>query len=240
MDQLALELEDLFDENSDSSYSHQLSQSRASDIHAAFFLQTPPTAPQLANRQRGAQLLRAIMVTAALPSRTCDFTLQVIDLTQGGSNAVVERVTHADLLAMVAAVYIYVKVRYTTGQRNLHSLLQLLEAHTPRQPSKKTNIYSGKSSTKALPTAAPGVRSGTLHAHGVERHLPDDNNFNLEKSNTLGARRNRHSSPRSRCISTAHVDSVPFCATSEAGKVGMAAWFVPVLVYSWLSSKYEQ
>ena len=59
-------------------------------------LQAPPTVPQLTHRQRGARLLRALMVKAVLPRQTCEFTLSQ-RLTQGWSNAVAERITHADL-----------------------------------------------------------------------------------------------------------------------------------------------
>ena len=93
-------------------HSHQLSESRA-----------PPTVPQFAHWQRGAQLLRALVVTAALPSQTCEFTLQFIDLTFWQSILL-----HTDLLAMVAAVYIYIKLRNTPEQRYLHNLPPLLEA----------------------------------------------------------------------------------------------------------------
>ena len=56
------------------------------------------------------------MVTAAVPPQSCEFTLQVIDLTQGWSNAVADRITHTDQLAMAAVAYIHGKLRYTPGQ----------------------------------------------------------------------------------------------------------------------------
>ena len=79
----------------------------------------------------------ALMVAAALPPQTREFTLQVIDLTQGWSNAVADSITHTDLLATVAAVSIYVTLRFTPGQRNLHRLPQLLEAFCSAALAKK-------------------------------------------------------------------------------------------------------
>ena len=86
--------------------------------------------PAISVRERRVQLLRGLMVTAARPRWTCEYALQVIDLTQGWSNAVAERITHTDLLAVVAAVHIFVKLRYTPWQRYLHCLPQLLEGFT--------------------------------------------------------------------------------------------------------------
>ena len=99
MDQHTLEVENLFDDNSVSSLNLEREMYTQHP-----FLQAPPPVPQLAYWQRCARLLRALTVTAALPSQTYDLTLQVIDLTQGLSNAVAESITHRDLLALVAAV----------------------------------------------------------------------------------------------------------------------------------------
>ena len=125
----ALELEDLFDDNSVSSYTvtHSLNLERQVCTQRAF-LQAPPAVSHVTHRQRGARLLRALVVTGTLPPQTCEFTLQVIDVTQGWSNAVAERINHTDLLAMVAAVYVFVELRYTPKQRYLRSLCQGLEA----------------------------------------------------------------------------------------------------------------
>ena len=113
MDHHALELGDLCDDNSVSSYTVTDSLNLQGELYTRrAFLQAPPAGPHLVHRQRGARLLRALMVTAALPLQTRDFTLQVIDLTQGWSNAVAERVARADFLAVVAAVCINVKLRH--------------------------------------------------------------------------------------------------------------------------------
>ena len=66
-----------------------------------------------------------------------------------------ERITHTDLLAMVVAVYIYVKLRYTPGQRYLHSLPQLLEAFAAqllrRSPHARQHSKMNISSNRSTP-----------------------------------------------------------------------------------------
>ena len=81
MNQHALELEDLFDDNSVSSYTitNSLNLEGLGYTQRAF-LQAPFAVP------RGAWPQLALVVTAALSSslpHTCEFTLQVIDLTEG-------------------------------------------------------------------------------------------------------------------------------------------------------------
>ena len=74
MDQHALELEDLFDDNSVSSSTVTISLNLEREVYTQrAFLQAPPAFPQLAHRQQGAGLLRALMVAAALPLQTCEF-----------------------------------------------------------------------------------------------------------------------------------------------------------------------
>ena len=105
----------LFEDGSVSSFTVTNSLNLEREVHTQrALLQAPPTVPQLARRKRGARLPRALMVTAALPHETCQFSLQVIDLTQGWSNAVTEQITHTDLLAIIAVVSIYVKLRFYT------------------------------------------------------------------------------------------------------------------------------
>ena len=106
---------------------NSLSLENQVNTHRAF-LRAPPTVQQLAHRHRGARLLCAFMVIAALSLQTCEFTPQVIDSTRGWSDALAERITHTDLLAMVAAVNVCVNMHCTLGQRYLYSLPQLLEA----------------------------------------------------------------------------------------------------------------
>ena len=76
----------------------------------------------MVNRQRGTRLLRSLTVAYALPDRTFEFSLQVVDLTQGWSDAMTEQIAYADLLAMVAAVYIHLGLRFTTKQRHTGAL----------------------------------------------------------------------------------------------------------------------
>ena len=87
-----------------------------------------PTAAQLANRQRGAQLLHALTNRFALLDGSREFTLQVIDLAQGWSDTLGAQCLLADLLAFIASVYIYVNLHFTPGQVYPHTLPELLEA----------------------------------------------------------------------------------------------------------------
>ena len=79
--------------------------------------------PQVANRLRGAQLLRALTDAFALPSGTRELTRQVIDLAQGWSDTVRAQFHLTDLLAMVVSVHIYVKLHLAPGQVYLHTSL---------------------------------------------------------------------------------------------------------------------
>ena len=85
------------------------------------------------------------------PAHTCELTRQAMDFIQGWSNAVADRFTHTDLLAMVAAVFIFifVKLRYTPGHGtstvhlNFSKPLQRSsyeDAYMPPQPSEKMNV----------------------------------------------------------------------------------------------------
>ena len=46
-----------------------------------------------------------------------NFQLEVIDWTHGWSDTVTEQITHTDLLAVIAAVHISVKLHFTSQQR---------------------------------------------------------------------------------------------------------------------------
>ena len=131
MDQHALELEDLREDHGVSSYTVTNSLNLEREVYTQrASLQAPPSPPQMANRQRSAQLPRALAVAYTLPHQTCEFSLQIIDLTQGWPDAVTGQIIRTDLLALIAAVYIHVKLRFTPEQRYPHRLRQLLEALT--------------------------------------------------------------------------------------------------------------
>ena len=89
----------------------------------------------MSHRQRGTLLLRALTVAYALPMQTCEFSLHIL------------------LLAMVAAVTFYVKLRfakYSTGQLNYSRPVQRRSyegAFTPFQHF-AVNISFHKSFTK--------------------------------------------------------------------------------------------
>ena len=110
-------------------------------------LQPPPTALQLTNRQGSVQFLLDLTVTHALPALTSDFALQVIDLTQTWPNEVTGSIECDDLLAMVAAVYIYVTPHITPQQRYLRSLPEFLTVFAAlllqRQPGDDPELHNG-------------------------------------------------------------------------------------------------
>ena len=121
VDQDVLDLEDLFEEHSVSSSTVASSLSIDHAVHTQHaFLRVPQ---QVANRLRGAQLLRALTDAFALPSGTRELTLQVIDLAQGWSDTVNAQFLLTDLLALVVSVYIYVKLHLAPGQVYLHTSL---------------------------------------------------------------------------------------------------------------------
>ena len=91
MDQQARELEDSFEEKSVNSHRVTSSINFEREVHTQrAFLRAPPAVSQVANRQRGTQLLRALTVPYALPGGACEISLQFIDLTQGWSDAAIE------------------------------------------------------------------------------------------------------------------------------------------------------
>ena len=144
-----MELEDLFDDNSASSHTitHSLNLERQVCTQRAF-LQAPRAVLQLAPRQRG---------TAALPPQTCEFTLQVFDLTQGWSNAVAEcspTQTYSPWSHPSTSTSSCASPQgrgtstvYFDYSKPLHRS-SCEEAHNLRQPS-EMNIFFCKSSTKS-------------------------------------------------------------------------------------------
>ena len=60
---------------------------------------------------------RTLTVTNAIPAQTSEFALHGIDLTQIWSNEVTGTIEYDDLLAMAAAVHIYIKLHFTLQQR---------------------------------------------------------------------------------------------------------------------------
>ena len=76
----------------------------------------------MANRLRGAQRVRALTTTLAVPGGTRECSLLVIDLARGWSDTVGAQISFTDLLAMVASVYINVKTKpYTRARISPHS-----------------------------------------------------------------------------------------------------------------------
>ena len=74
-------------------------------------------AAQIASRPRGPQHQRALTNTFALPGGTREFFLQILDLAQGWFDTVSVQSPCTNLLAMVACVYICVKLQLFQGKR---------------------------------------------------------------------------------------------------------------------------
>ena len=110
-----------------------------------------------------------------------------------------ERVTHTDLLAMIAAIYVQVKLRFTPRQRYLDSNFNFsipLQCNShggapmPRQYF-AVNKSFGKSFTKNSPCYSSSVRTGNPYTTTSIQAKSD--------TPTAGRPRRRH---RSRCLST--------------------------------------
>ena len=72
---------------------------------------------QLANRQKGAQYLSDLDVACAVPPDTSGFTLQIFDLTRIWSDNDSDVIELDDILALAAAVYMFIKLYLSTQQR---------------------------------------------------------------------------------------------------------------------------
>ena len=73
-------------------------------------IQPLPTALQLDNRQKRLHLLVNLAVTYAFPAHTSEFSFQILDVTHVWSNRDSGVVDSDDLLALDAAVYMYIKL----------------------------------------------------------------------------------------------------------------------------------
>ena len=109
-------------------------------------------------------------------------------------------------------------------------------AHMPRQHS-QMNASSNKSSNKSSVCCSNWLGYEVVILTPVERqHLGLGQNPTLlarEGTGTAGLAHGAHQ------LATAHVDSVLLSLTSEAGQVGVAAWFGSALVYRWLNNGEE-
>ena len=123
MDCRALDLEDLLEEHSVSSYA----VARSLSIQYAVFRQygihgAPPTGAQ----EPGTYAPSHTRSHNQVALREC--SLQVINLAQGWSDTVRAHVSLTALLAMVASLYIYVQVHFTPDQEYTHTSPHLLAA----------------------------------------------------------------------------------------------------------------
>ena len=157
-------------------------------------------------------------------------------------------------VAVISAVYIYVKLPFTPGQRYFHSLLQLLEAFAVQlsrrspcaAPALRVNKSFSKSFTKnlslqqqrgyelAILTPTEWIEMCQLRRTLREQLRLWQNRTHLPRevaaaAIALGAHQ----------LAAARVDSFSFHLTSEPSQVGMSAWFVSALVHSWLDNVGE-
>ena len=109
-------------------------------------IQPLPTTLQLDNRQKRLHLLLNLAVTYAFPAHTSEFAFQILDLTHVWSNRDSGIVDSDDLLALDAAVYMYIKLHLSPQQRHPHSLPELLAAFAAlfvrRQPDAVPGLHS--------------------------------------------------------------------------------------------------
>ena len=154
-----------------------------------------------------------------------EFSLQVIDLTQSWPDAATEQITHTDFLATVAAVNIFVKLRFTPEQRYPHRLPQQLEAFGALLQQ------LGYDLAILTPTEWMEICQlrRTLRQHSQSRTV----HWEREETVTVAIAFVAYQ------FATVHIDSVPRSLTSEAGQVSMAAWSVTDLVYCWLRKMGE-
>ena len=137
MDKHALEGEVIFEDHGVCSCTITDSLDFEREVHEQRALaQPPPAAPQLTNRQRGVQFPLDLTIICAFPARTSAFALTQVWFN--GTSGVIE---YDDLLALAAAVNIYIKPHFAPQQMNPRSLPELLTAfvHTEfrmlQQPS---------------------------------------------------------------------------------------------------------
>ena len=121
MYQCGLELETLFEDHSVCSLSLDpaIYERRA-------LVQPHLFALQFTNRQRGARFLSDLVVTFALLPHTSEFSLQLLDLTRVYSDSDV--IDLDDILALIAAVYVFIKLNLSPQQRYPRTLPELLAA----------------------------------------------------------------------------------------------------------------
>ena len=107
-------------------------------------------AAQLANRRRGAQLLRALTERTALPSGSCEVTVQLVDLAQSWSGAVGAQSLQSDRVAMAAGVCVSKKQPHQEEPHTLPDLLGAFEEptrgvhHRPHQPQWRVQSFTRK------------------------------------------------------------------------------------------------
>ena len=178
MDQGVLDLEDLFEEHSVSSCTVASPLSTEYTVCAQHgIFRAPPTEPQVANRLRGAQLPRA-PTNAFCQVAPANIRFRPSTWRKSWSDTVSAQFLLTDLLAMVAGVYICVKLHFASEQvyffsslsrpSLLLSLLPLTSPHThlplPLSPLPPTHPHP----TTTPPTTTPN-RTAPHHSTPLAR-----------------------------------------------------------------------
>ena len=92
-------------------------------------VQPPPSASQLANRRKNARLLTDLVAVFALPPHTSGLALQILDLAYTWSDSDAGDIDLSNILALTAAVYMFIKLDPPLPQqRYAGTLLELLSA----------------------------------------------------------------------------------------------------------------
>ena len=172
-------------------HSHQLSQCRASGVHAARFSSSATSS--LAISAQAATRLASTCSHGNSRAPAPDLAVSNADLTQGWSNAVAELSIHADLFAMVAAVCITVKLRCTLKVPPQSTSIQLLEGFAAQllrrspyaAPALRDEDVIQQSSTKSSTCcSACGTKCPSSRPWGWKFEtcgVPCSNSFDLDK-----------------------------------------------------------
>ena len=91
-------------------------------------VQPLPSALQFATRARGTRFFSDLVVTSAFRPHTSKFSLQVLDLTHVWSHSDSNVSEHDDILALTAAIYVFIKLNLSPQQRYPRTLPELLTA----------------------------------------------------------------------------------------------------------------
>ena len=198
---------------------------------------------QLANRQRCARFLSDLVVASPFPPHTSEFSLQVHDLTHVWSHSDSVVVELDDILALAAAVHVFIKLNLSPQQRYPRTLSELFAA--------VAELFTWQ------PDDVPVLHNAsTQHITHIEFRFLEQQEFKLALlmpmawldifSRRLSLRQQQQRQPHralhseslaafTNHVAAAHVQYVPFRSLSAASQIRAAAWFVSALLWLYLS-----